>query len=233
MSEYLPIMLGRAEQALHGEDAILQNDTLRLYGVFDGLTGHGSGDIAAQTSRDAMQDYFAAHYPVSKDNAVEVMKEAFQIAGNAIQKATRLAIHKSMATTASVIHFVDETIIVAGHIGDSRIYHLTGFDWREEISWSLSSQLTNDESTKHGLINVLSASSARCDQARLVKLGRYTYDRFVICSDGVSGWEEWPISVSFKEALSLSVAQEAAKQLVKLSQIQDDRSVLVVDYKSK
>lgn len=217
--------IGRAEQALKGEDAILQNDGLNLYGVFDGLGGHGNGDLAPQIARDSVVAYFNDSAPVTSETAVQTVKAAFKHAGQAIRLAAeRLEENEHMATTASIIHFFKEAEgenrAVVGQIGDSQIIELQGY--------SFMHQLVTAEATKHGLTNALSARSASCEQCKVIEPRNSS--RFIVCTDGISEGLIFSGADFIKEALCDSSPQKAAEMLIEKSPDYDDKSVVVIDF---
>jgi serine/threonine protein phosphatase PrpC len=217
---------GRAEILLYGDDAVLENQKLHLFGVFDGVGGTADGDIAARISRNAI-GWHLAHQPLPSEEeaAVEALKDAFRAAWLAIHKATKeLPVDSTMATTATVLHFFRKADghhwVAYGHVGDSRLYH------RNTAGEIIC--LTRDEVLEGCIMNLLQPRGMSLNQ--FAALPVWPGDRFMVCSDGITpSWEDDFFDDEVSEAFQMTDPQAAAERFTALSQKRDDKSVLVID----
>jgi protein phosphatase len=135
----------------HNEDSLYLPSDARLAIVADGMGGHASGEVASKLAVDTIVDYFQRTagmqpltwpYKVERDLRADVNRvtTSVMLANLEIhERAQREQNCKGMGTTAVLIYFLDDTVII-GHVGDSRVYRMRGGEL---------SQLTED----HSLIN--------------------------------------------------------------------------------
>ncbi len=124
------------------EDAYLVDKAHKFLAVFDGLGGHGGGDIASSIARDAIKQglvNFSDDIPLEK--AEKKIKELLEDAHKAIIKKREEDQKLSdMGTTASAVKIMKDGTAVIGHVGDSRVYLLRSGSKSVE-------QLTLDDNT--------------------------------------------------------------------------------------
>lgn len=121
--------VGRKRES--NEDSYFLNQSLRLYGVADGMGGHQAGEVASgmvvQVVQEAMQDYMQqGRKPSSLDNSLSeaagVLVACIDRANEAVHvKAGGSETKRGMGTTLSLVHCTDMTIIAA-NVGDSPVY---------------------------------------------------------------------------------------------------------------
>lgn len=216
----------------HNEDNYLINEELNLFVVADGMGGHAGGEYASAICVNTVEEVVTSlelngESPIESDDPVEVSREklrySIQLAGRRIfEKATELPEYHGMGTTAVVL-LLDRGNAIVAHVGDSRVYLLR--DGRCD-------QLTDDHSLvfqkmKEGLITAEQAKTHRMRnvitrslgyqedvevdvQVKAVRRG----DRFILCSDGLSGHLE-PEEIA--EVLDRLGPQEGARRLIEIA----------------
>jgi serine/threonine protein phosphatase PrpC len=225
----------------HNEDNYLVNEELQLFVVADGMGGHAGGEFASSICVTTVEEVVASlesgeslrsEQPTEEvttedvdpvEMAREKVRYAIQLAGRRIyEKAADMPEYHGMGTTAVVLYVEGGNAVVA-HVGDSRVYLVR--DGKAE-------QLTDDHSlvfqkVKEGLItaeqakthkmrNVITRSLGYQEdvevdvQVRAVRRG----DRFLLCSDGLSGHVE---ADEIGSILESSSARDAARRLIDLA----------------
>ena len=106
----------------YNEDAFLEANTGKAYCcvLADGLGGHGGGDVAASAACEAAIESFRANDQLS---AAALMAH-FRAAEAAVRRRHAQAGNQFRMRTTLVIVLVNDTHVIWGHIGDSRLYHL-------------------------------------------------------------------------------------------------------------
>lgn len=216
----------------HNEDNYLINEELNLFVVADGMGGHAGGEYASAICVNTVEEVVTSlelngESPIESDDPVEVSREklrySIQLSGRRIfEKATELPEYHGMGTTAVVL-LLDRGNAIVAHVGDSRVYLLR--DGRCD-------QLTDDHSLvfqkmKEGLITAEQAKTHRMRnvitrslgyqedvevdvQVKAIRRG----DRFILCSDGLSGHLE-PEEIA--EVLDRLGPQEGARRLIEIA----------------
>ncbi|KQM82039.1 PP2C family serine/threonine-protein phosphatase [Agromyces sp. Leaf222] len=210
----------------------------RLFLVADGMGGHAGGDVASaivtQRVADADADYHSA------PEAAAALEGALISANRRL--AETVAEHSEltgMGTTASAMLLHEDRVVIA-HIGDSRIYLLRSGELSQiSIDHTFvqrlvdAGRITAEEAMVHPrrsvLMRVLGDVEASPEIDSMV-LDTRPGDRWLICSDGLSG------VVSFDELHEQLSADAGAKQvadrLVKASLdggAPDNVTVVIVD----
>ncbi len=200
--------VGRVRE--HNEDAFLADDELGLYVVADGMGGHAAGEVASaealdqihgmvKTRYDAVRHYLHAPNPESASAVSRMLESAVQAAtymvfGLAEQDPER----KGMGTTISTLLVAGRHAFVA-QVGDSRVYHGRG---KEVVQLTEDHTLVNLQ-VKMGLLTPEQAKTARHGnvitravgihdyvEVDTVDVDVYAMDRFLLCSDGLTGYME-------------------------------------------
>ena len=202
----------------HNEDSHLVDEDLGLYLVADGMGGHMAGETASKIAVNAISRFLrdardkTPEAPdasessetkprgtmlmfASMDPEVELLGDAVRAASTAILDAQfdkpELA---GMGTTVSLLYFTGDRAYYA-HVGDSRIYRLSG-DTMTQITTDHSlvqeqldaGYITAQQAETHRLRNVITRSVG-FDPNVTVDAGSVTVkpgDRFLLCSDGLS-----------------------------------------------
>ncbi len=200
----------------HNEDSHLVDQDLGLFVVADGMGGHMAGETASNIAVTTIADFIRESQKkaqetteddgegkphgtmlmfASMDPEVEMLGDAVRAASMAILDAQfekpELA---GMGTTVSLIYVSGDRAYYA-HVGDSRVYRLSG-DTFTQITTDHSlvqeqldaGYITEQQAENHKLKNVITRSVG-FDVNVAVDAGPVTVkpgDRFLICSDGLS-----------------------------------------------
>ena len=162
-----------------------------LYGVADGMGGHLAGDIASRMTAELLADGLKGLEP---DAGVLRQKIAHVNAQVYDRQRQDMSLH-GMGTTLTVLWEGEQSVYVA-HIGDSRAYLLRGGEFRQVTSdHSMVAEmmreglLTAREAAVHPYRHMITRAvgtdpSVECD---LLTLDKLPHDKWLICSDGLSG----------------------------------------------
>lgn len=240
---------------LHGVDT--RQDELYEYAMVllcDGMGGYDAGEIAAAITINEMRKYLLAHpilaglvgketpkEPVDPMKYQEILRDALKHANKEVYTAARTPGRgkRGMGCTAECV-YIDSRNVIAGHVGDSRVYHLH----RGRLV-----QLTRDQTLVNRLVELgqLTAAEAE-DHPRKNELQQAiggqpdvmpgTYcgklmrgDWVLVCSDGLTN------HISNKELETMltreasNSAEEAARRLLNLVNLRgatDNATVVVV-----
>jgi protein phosphatase len=174
------------------EDCYAMLDAQSLYIVADGMGGHAGGDVASRLAVDIVSEAFEKSTFVGRPHAevprrgAEVVT-AIQMANHAIfEQATSAEELEGMGTTIVAARFSpNKQRVYVGHVGDSRCYRLRA---------GQLTQMTTDHTMRaqgvasgpfadHLSRAVGVQAGVRVD---LVIARPLPYDRFLLCSDGLS-----------------------------------------------
>jgi protein phosphatase len=190
------------------EDSYCTRGDLGLFIVADGMGGHAAGEVASHLAVETIQTFIAETagadtnrtwpFPFEPSISLEGnrLKAAFRLANRQIAKATAdSADLRGMATTASAFLAGTRTACV-GHIGDSRIYVLrngTLAQVTDDHSWVeeqvRAGTMTATAARQHPWRNVVTRalSGGGDPEIDTVELTPKPGERFLLCSDGLSG----------------------------------------------
>lgn len=210
------------------EDATLVRADLGLYAVLDGAGGHRSGEVASALAARSIENYFGAtirrtHESPEFDRfgiptgARRLSAAIMKANRDVIEIASQTPEHKGMGTTVVALAFSPRSSLLhIGHVGDSRCYRLRGghlelmthdhslardvLEQRPDLDDSVLDRLPQNIVTQAlGLTPKL-----RVDlRSHRVAPG----DRFLLCSDGLSG----PVD---EEALHRALAADDASDAI-------------------
>jgi len=190
------------------EDSFCTRPDIGLFIVADGMGGHVAGEVASRIAVDTIQTFISETagadrhrtWPFPYEPAVSVegnrLKAAFRLANRQIASAMSDSSDlRGMATTASAFLAVSQSACVA-HVGDSRVYRLRRDDlvqvtndhsWVEEQV--RAGTLTPTAARQHPWRNVVTRALAGGDdpEVDVADLAPEAGDRFLLCSDGLSG----------------------------------------------
>lgn len=199
----------------HNEDNYLVDRKLRLYVVCDGMGGHAAGEVASavavrtvseevRRSQDLLDDYLEQRKgssKVSRRDIINMLAFAVNCASRKIHaEAVQDASKRGMGTTLVAVLFLGQEAFIL-HVGDSRVYLLR--NGRLE-------QLTEDHNVYNEFIknkkgSLSKAAQGAPRQAITRAVGVYEHcesealvmdvapgDRFLLCTDGLSGYFDPP-----------------------------------------
>lgn len=202
--------------------------------VADGMGAHAAGELASKLAVDNIpHNYFKLRdlYPPA------ALRQAIRDANNSIHAKGQSSIgFQGMGTTCSCLVLLPQGALVA-HIGDSRVYRLRG-DVLEQLTfdhslvWEMAAAGQMSEADVPAYIpkNVITRSLGPHPTVHVDLEGPFearTGDKFLICSDGLSG----PINdTELGAILSCLEPGEAAETLVDLANLRggpDNISVVI------
>ncbi|TCL62101.1 protein phosphatase [Hydrogenispora ethanolica] len=163
-----------------------------LFVVADGMGGHEAGEIASGIAVETiLKTDLSRDIPLAIQQAVVRANEAI------LQETDLQPAYQGMGTTVTILVLDGEQAYLA-HVGDSRIYRLSGGTGQlEQLTedHSLVAELvkngglTAEEAQTHPQRNILTRALGTKGlpevEVRLIPAGRG--DKFLLCSDGLSG----------------------------------------------
>ena len=181
----------------HNEDhiGVFEIDGGLLIVVCDGLGGNRGGEIASQLAVETIQTEFRE---LKKLGVLERIKQSIIKANETIiEKSTNDENLSGMATTSEVL-FLKKDFAYWGHVGDSRIYiskngklQLLSKDHSLVQRLVDEGYITLKEAASHPNKNIITRalgdnSEVDVDLSKM-KLKKKDNNRFLVCTDGVSG----------------------------------------------
>lgn len=212
----------------HNEDSFLVDKKLNLFIVADGMGGHAAGEVASQIAshtvrevikreQDMLHQFEAGQSGIGRHDILRLLESAVQQACSAVYtEGQEDESKRGMGTTIDALLLIGSRGFIA-HVGDSRVYL-----YRQDAVH----MLTED----HSLINEL-LKRGRLSREQIEKLqyknavtravGVYESvevdtidfdvlkgDRFLLCSDGLSGYlEEAELASLFAETPDDALSQ--------------------------
>lgn len=162
-----------------------------LFVVADGMGGHNAGEIASA---------LAVEYVLKMDDENESFFETLQLAVDLanislLETSLKNPDCSGMGTTLAVLKLRDNQAFIA-HVGDSRVYH-----WREGHIQRLTRDhslveeliqnggITSEQARNHPQRHILTRALGSVDSPQVAteQLTVVSGDRFVLCSDGLTG----------------------------------------------
>jgi hypothetical protein len=203
---------------VEGEDTILRNDGLELFGLFDGQGELGDNAASASAAAaEAIEEAYIARRGISPSNAFASAEDAQRALAQAKRKVAESGGH----TTAAVVKI--ENIDGSPHLvwanAGGRIY-IDRADGSSLAELSLPDQHDNPINT---------SELDDCGTAKLTG-----GDRIVLCTSGILG-DGVTASMTPEEfglAVNTGGTQASADRFVELSRVHKDKSVIVVDVRS-
>lgn len=202
------------------EDAYLVTDGLYL--VADGMGGHDGGELA---SAAVVETFEQAHADMPQPFELANLQAWLTQANHAAYDVADGRAGTTLTLLTYVLH-QDKTQLVVANVGDSRTYRYRAND-------EAFLQLTQDHSAVAEMVRLgqLSAEDARHHPARnvitravgsnlrlladVVLLDAQVGDRFLLCTDGLTGGvEDQEIGLVLGSAATV---EEAANQLIELA----------------
>jgi serine/threonine protein phosphatase PrpC len=191
----------------HNEDAYLLDVERGLFVVADGMGGHAAGEVASRITVESIQEFIAGTEEEHENTWPFGFNNRYSLEGNrlttAVEKANEKVMRavqnrpelKGMGTTVVAALF-DEDRVTLVHVGDSRAYLFRGHELKrltDDHSWVQEQVnagiLSEDEAKSHPLKNVVTRAlgGAAHVAVDLIEVPLTTGDRFLLCSDGLTG----------------------------------------------
>jgi protein phosphatase len=190
------------------EDSYCTRSDLGLFVVADGMGGHVAGEVASRVAVETIQTFIAETAGADKNRTWPFPFEpSISLEGNRLKAAFRLANRKiasamddsadlrGMATTASAV-LAGKKVVCLAHVGDSRIYSMRDGSLQQlthDHSWVeeqvRAGAMTEAAARQHPWRNVVTrALSGGTDpDIDTVEIAPTPSERFLLCSDGLSG----------------------------------------------
>jgi PPM family protein phosphatase len=187
-----------------------------IYAVADGMGGHGSGDVASRLAVEALARCVELR-PLFTEAVLHALEEANQVIVSRAEPPSRMG--TTVAGLAGLEAAGGDQLMVF-NVGDSRVYRLAAdrivqltVDHSEVQELVTAGVLTREQARTHPRRNIVtralgSAPTVHADHWLLPAGGG---DRFLICSDGLSG--ELPDEVILP-LLAVGDPRQAAEALV-------------------
>ncbi len=191
----------------HNEDYFSLIEDEKVFIVADGMGGHASGEVASKMASDVMNEFYQhskdmdATWPFRYDPTLSYpenrMVAAIRLANQRIfESAMKNPNLRGMGTTPLGCMFVGDCAYVA-HVGDSRCYRVNGGTIEQltrdhsllEDYKEARPDMSEEEARNFPHKNVITRALGMRDNV-VVDIARVDLedgDRFVLCSDGLSG----------------------------------------------
>ncbi|NLF68972.1 MAG: serine/threonine-protein phosphatase [Candidatus Anammoximicrobium sp.] len=207
-----------------------------LFMVADGMGAHAAGELASKLAVDTVTHLYYHDRELAAEQALE--KSLVDTNGEIHRRGLANSDFRGMGTTASVLVLTPRGALV-GHVGDSRVYRLRGqqleqLTFDHSLQWELRSLKLVAEGSdfaKSVPKNVITRSLGPNANVVVDLEGPFPLevgDRFLLCSDGLSG------QVDDREIGSLLAhlpPEDAADVLVDLANLRggpDNITLLIV-----
>jgi PPM family protein phosphatase len=211
-----------------------------LFVVADGMGAHAAGELASRLAVDLVQYHYEKN---QQPQPAENLHRAFIEANNEIYRRGQANIEfRNMGTTCSALVLVPEGAMCA-HVGDSRVYRSRGstleqltFDhslvWEMQAAGGLGEQAVHDLAIPKNVITRSLGPNASVVVDLEGPLDLRVGDRFLLCSDGLSGQlTDLEIGV-FLQHLSTDDAAQGMLDLANLRGGPDNISLIIVEIAS-
>ncbi len=207
-----------------------------LFIVADGMGAHAAGELA---SRMATEHIALNYFRNTTASAVDALRAAVHESNNEIyQRGQQNPEFHNMGTTASTLALLPEGAVVA-HVGDSRIYRLRRgvfeqltFDhslvWEMEASGQVHPNSTLGQSIPK---NVITRSLGPNAEVMVDIEGPFKVekgDRFLLCSDGLTGQVDDTEMAALVDCLPEDRATRVLVDLANLRGGPDNTTVIIV-----
>ncbi len=165
-----------------------------LFVVADGMGAHAAGELASQLATDSIPHSYHKQTDLSPNEAIE---KAMQAANAEIYCKGETSIDfRGMGTTCSCLLLLPDGALAA-HVGDSRIYRLRNNQFEQltfdhSLVWEMAkaSNATEEDIPSFVPKNVITRSLGPHSKMSVDIEGPFplqTGDRFLLCSDGLTG----------------------------------------------
>jgi serine/threonine protein phosphatase PrpC len=186
------------------EDSWLVQPDVGLYAVADGMGGHNAGEVASRLALDALVGFVARSatdtdlswpYGVDPELSFQAnrLRTGIHLANRRVFRAAESRDDYTGMGTTLVSLLVSEQRVILGHVGDSRIYRLSGPDFgpvTQDDSWAAALRaqgLSQEELARHPMRHVLTNVVGARDQVtvHVTEMPIGPGDCFLLCSDGL------------------------------------------------
>ncbi len=208
-----------------------------LFVVADGMGAHAAGELASRIAADQIPLYYLRS---NCGDPVTALRTAVQRANTDIyQRGQQNQEFHNMGTTASTLAILPEGAVVA-HVGDSRVYrtrcgklHQLTFD--HSLVWEMQAagQLKGDAALSSSIPkNIITRSLGPAASVQVDMEGPFSIepgDRFLLCSDGLSGQLEDDEIGPLLACLPIELAARVMVDVANLRGGPDNITVIIVE----
>jgi serine/threonine protein phosphatase PrpC len=191
--------------------------------VADGMGAHAAGELASQMATDSIPHAYHKRRDLTPWEAIVAAVEDAN--GRIHAKGQNSVDFHGMGTTCSCLLLLPEGA-VAAHVGDSRVYRLRGtaieqLTFDHSLVWEMAAagQASEDEVPAYVPKNVITRSLGPHPTVKVDLEGPHPLkpgDRFLLCSDGLTG----PLNPTLIGMVLSSLSpEEAAQTLVDLANL--------------
>ncbi|QEG32925.1 Putative protein phosphatase 2C-type [Bythopirellula goksoeyrii] len=207
-----------------------------LFMVADGMGAHAAGELASKLATDTVPHSYHKRSEVSPSEAiVEAVREANSVIYN---KGSNSVDFQGMGTTCSCLLVLPQGALAA-HVGDSRVYRLRGncfeqLTFDHSLVWEMAAagHASEDEIPAYVPKNVITRSLGPHPTVSVDVEGPFsvqTGDRFLLCSDGLTGPLKPELIGAVIGCLPLSDAAQTLIDLANLLGGPDNITTIVVE----
>ncbi|NNC12625.1 serine/threonine-protein phosphatase [Planctomonas sp. JC2975] len=209
-----------------------------LFMVADGMGGHAGGDVASAIATNRIKEIDHA-YPTAEEAQIALQSALLAANGLLAETVFEHPELTGMGTTVSALIRVDGKIAFA-HIGDSRIYLMRQGELKQVTTDHTfvqrlvdTGRITEEEALTHPRRSVLMRVLGDVDSSPEIDTwtaDTYAGDRWLICSDGLSGVIKQEVIAAILANVQSPTA--AAERLVRASLdagAPDNVTVVIVD----
>ncbi|MBX3423679.1 MAG: serine/threonine-protein phosphatase [Pirellulaceae bacterium] len=228
-------------KVLLAESAVVWQRQGHLFLVADGMGAHAAGELASKLAVDLIPLNYSKYRDLP---SVEALHRAITETNAEIFRRGHLNFEfRSMGTTCCALTLLPEGAVV-GHVGDSRVYMLNGdrlyqLTFDHSLVWEMQATgRVSEEAIRSGVIpkNVITRSLGPNPTVHVDLEGPFPIrpgDRFLLCSDGLSGQID---DDEIAALMLLLPPDEAAQLFIDLSNLRggpDNITAIVVEVVSQ
>lgn len=176
----------------NNQDSILVSEALQLFAVADGMGGHSGGEVASAVAVKTVEKIFSE---LAQATVAQRLLEAVKLSNKAIYDQSRVNSKlQGMGTTLTAVVLENEWLHIA-QVGDSRCYLYRDSELfqitedHSQVYELLKAGLINDANLAQFQKNVITRSVGYEPNVQVDVFTRRVApgDRYLICSDGLSG----------------------------------------------
>ncbi len=219
MIDYPYTSFGKTDTGLvraHNEDSLLVNHEAGLWFVFDGMGGHENGALASQTAASAFEPF---EVPVDFETAVTAVADRIHDVNGVLAEVAEKQSISKMGTTAVGLLLRDNRF-AAVWVGDSRAYiYRSGGLFQLTVDHTHVQDLLDQgilspaDAAGHPMSHVLTRALGVEPEVQvdIVHDEAEPNDRFLLCSDGLSG----PVpEEEIRQIMAMPDPQQAVDELI-------------------
>jgi protein phosphatase len=214
---HVEVPFGEVLDVSECQDTVLYKPSKGLFGVFDGVGGSENGRGASRRAADVISQISESSDLASGSNLAWAINEA----NNAILRDPELCGRgQTTGVVAKITEQNGKKMLSYATVGDSRLYRIDKDNNVEMI--------TMDEGEGRYITNAI--GDPRCEIKQFGDIPLNTGDRFLLCSDGITGDKPEEMMSGAQIAAIMRASKndfEAAHNLMMAAKKGDDRTAVV------